>query len=74
MPDPTLGMALIGAALIGLLSLLVILRRQRRDRELRSGNHPFAVATEGSKRCPTCGMGNLWTSTRCISCGSELPG
>ena len=35
---------------------------------------PFAASTEGEKRCPKCGMGNLWTSSRCISCGNALKG
>ena len=36
--------------------------------------YPFAASTEGEKVCPTCGMGNLWTSGRCISCGHALKG
>jgi len=35
---------------------------------------PFAVSTEGEKRCPKCGMGNLWTERRCITCGAALKG
>ncbi len=35
---------------------------------------PFAVSTEGEKVCPKCGMGNLWTESRCISCGGALKG
>jgi hypothetical protein len=35
---------------------------------------PFAVSTEGEKVCPRCGMGNLWTESRCISCGNPLKG
>jgi hypothetical protein len=32
-----------------------------------------AVATEGMKRCPYCGMGNLVTDATCASCGKRLP-
>jgi hypothetical protein len=61
------------AAAVGILATLMILRRERRAREA-PGESPFAVSTEGEKRCPSCGMGNLWTDTTCISCGAELPG
>jgi hypothetical protein len=66
--------ALIVACGVGILSVIFILRRQRRDTEAASAESPFAVSTEGEKRCPKCGMGNLWTQARCISCGSKLPG
>jgi uncharacterized protein (DUF983 family) len=65
-------LALIVAAGIGILAMLVILRRQRREATM--AHSPFAVSTEGEKRCPHCGMGNLWTDTRCVSCGRRLPG
>jgi hypothetical protein len=68
-------MALIGAASLGVLATLVILRRQRREAEAANPqNSPFAASTEGEKRCPHCGMGNLWTDVRCVSCGRRLPG
>jgi len=73
MPDPTAALALVLAAFVGLLATLVILRRQRRDRERSTEDRPLGVSTEGSKRCPSCGMGNLWTDTTCISCGTDLP-
>lgn len=67
--DPLLTLALGAAALAGILASLSIVRRWRRPRE-----SPFAVSTEGEKRCPSCGMGNMWTDATCISCGSDLPG
>jgi hypothetical protein len=65
-------LALLAACGVGILAVLVMLRRQRRD--ATPPDNPFAVSTEGEKRCPKCGMGNLWTEARCISCGSKLPG
>lgn len=70
MPDQglLLGLGLV-AAVAGVLAVLAILQRDRRRRE-----SPFAASTEGEKRCPACGMGNLWTDARCVSCGADLPG
>ena len=65
--------ALTLAAALGILAILGILRKQRRALE-PPRESPFAASTEGEKRCPKCGMGNLWTDDRCISCGSRLPG
>jgi hypothetical protein len=67
-------LALVGAAAIGILSTIVIIRRQRRDAAARTAESPFAASTEGEKRCPRCGMGNLWTDASCVSCGARLPG
>ena len=73
--DPTTQLfVLIAAAAIGILSLLVILRRQRRDREDLTRESPFATSTEGQKRCPNCGAYNAWTDRNCVSCGRKLPG
>jgi ribosomal protein L32 len=52
----------------------LIRRRQRIDREFRAHDSPYAVSTEGTKRCPNCGMYNLWTDRNCISCKRRLPG
>jgi hypothetical protein len=65
---------LVLAALIGIFSALLILRRQRVEEEAASRESPFGVSTEGEKRCPSCGMGNLWTDRNCISCKARLPG
>lgn len=73
MDQTQLALALVGAATVGIIGALLMLRRQRREAEPQPES-PFAVSTEGEKRCPKCGMGNLWTDARCISCGSSLPG
>ena len=65
---------LVGAALIGLLALVLMTGRQRRDKAAATEESPFATSTEGQKRCPKCGMGNLWTDTRCIACKAPLRG
>jgi hypothetical protein len=66
-------LALVLAAAIGVLAILVIIRRQRREAQPEPES-PYAASTEGEKRCPKCGMGNLWTDRNCISCGARLPG
>ena len=66
-------LALTGAAAVGILATLGILRKQRKAQE-PPAESTFAASTEGEKRCPKCGMGSLWTQDRCISCGSKLPG
>ena len=76
MDDLTL-IALVGAAIIGMVAVLGILRRERHEAEATIGAdveaHSFAVATEGMKRCPYCGMGNLVTDRTCASCKKLLP-
>jgi hypothetical protein len=57
------------AGIAGILASLAIVRRGRRPPE-----SPFAVSTEGEKRCPKCGMGNQVVDARCVSCGADLPG
>jgi hypothetical protein len=72
--DQTLLFAIVIAAAIGIAATLLITRRDRRAVSAASVESPFAVSTEGSKRCPACGMGNLVTDGTCISCGAKLPG
>ena len=74
--DDLTPLALIGAAVLGLLAVLSLLRRERHEAEATAGDvaGPFAVATEGMKRCPHCGMGNLVTDATCVSCKKRLPG
>ena len=75
MPDETIRfLALIGAATLGIVATLGILRRQRHDTEEAIRENPYATATEGMKRCPKCGMANLVTDRDCNSCGKRLPG
>jgi hypothetical protein len=66
-------LAMTVVAAVGILATLVILRRERRAKEPPAESQ-FATSTEGEKRCPSCGMGNLWTGRTCISCGADLPG
>jgi hypothetical protein len=65
---------LIASVGIVALSVVVIMGRQRRERQAATRESPYAVSTEGEKRCPNCGMGNLWTDRNCISCNARLPG
>lgn len=74
MDQTTQLLALIVAAAVGILGTLGILRRQRHQLEEASRESPFAVATEGLKRCPRCGFGNLVTDATCASCSGRLPG
>jgi hypothetical protein len=65
-------LAVIGLAAVGILTVVVILRRDRMTAEESSRESPFAVSTEGMKRCPSCGIGNLVTDATCSSCGRKL--
>lgn len=64
--------ALVISAVVGLLAVLTILRRERHAVEDSSRESPFAVSSEGMKRCPSCGTGNLVTDSSCIQCGKPL--
>jgi hypothetical protein len=72
--DQTLVLAIIVAAAIGIAASLLIVRRDRRDVLAAGAESPFAASTEGEKRCPSCGMGNMWTDRTCVSCHAKLPG
>jgi hypothetical protein len=67
-------LALVIALAVLAIAVVLILNRQRRDREDATRESPFGTSTEGEKRCPKCGMGNLWTDRTCITCGARLPG
>lgn len=67
-------LGMIGFAVIGILAVLAISRRNRRDAKVAAHESPFAVSTEGMKRCPYCGTGNLVTDANCSNCGKRLPG
>ena len=69
--DQTTSLALVLAAVVGLLATIIIMGRRRRKVEAE-GESQFAVSTEGEKRCPKCGMGNMWTDRTCIACGHAL--
>ena len=66
--------ALLAAAALGVVAMILIIRRQRNDRADATRESPYAVSTEGMKRCPNCGFGNLVTDSTCSSCGKRLPG
>ena len=74
MSQTTQLLILIVAAGVGIIATLIMLRRQRRDREAASRDSPYAVSSEGQKRCPNCGAYNAWTDRTCVSCGRKLPG
>jgi hypothetical protein len=74
MDQPTELAILVAAAVVGVVAMLLIMRRQRMDRKDLARESPYAASTEGEKRCPKCGMGNLWTSRNCITCNALLPG
>ncbi len=74
MDQTTILFALIVAAALGIVATLLILRRERTEAESSTRESPFAVSTEGMKRCPNCGVGNLVTDRDCSSCGRRLPG
>lgn len=74
MDQQTQLLALVIAVAVLAFAILLIRNRQRRDRKDAAGESPYATSTEGEKRCPKCGMGNLWTDRTCISCGARLPG
>ncbi len=67
-------LSMIGFAIIGIFAVLLIARRNRQDIEVSGRESPFAASTEGMKRCPTCGTGNLVTDANCSNCGKRLPG
>lgn len=74
MDQTTQVLALIGVAALGILATVTILRRDRVSREESSRESRYAVSTEGMKRCPSCGTGNLVTDATCSSFGKKLPG
>jgi hypothetical protein len=71
--DQSAAVAIIVAASIGLVAVFFLIRRERREARATEES-PFAASTEGEKRCAKCGMGNLWTDARCVSCGAPLSG
>jgi hypothetical protein len=65
---------LIAAASVGIIAMLIMLRRQRVDRESETRESTYATSSEGQKRCPNCGAYNSWTDRNCVSCRRKLPG
>lgn len=69
--DQSILIALVGAALVGLVAIAFILRRER-PAGRPAHESPFGVSTEGMKVCPTCGRANLWSDSSCLYCGAKL--
>ena len=66
---------LVLAIVVVMVALARILVRPRSPASETGPETPgFAASTEGMKVCPKCGMGNLWTESRCISCAAPLRG
>ncbi len=74
MDTTTLLVALVGVAVLGLVATIAIVRRNRIAETAAPTESRFAVSTEGMKRCPSCGTGNLVTDATCSQCGRRLPG
>ena len=74
MSQSTQLLILVLAAVIGIVAMLLIIRRQRSDRAAETRENPYATSSEGQKRCPNCGAYNSWTDRNCVSCGRKLPG
>jgi hypothetical protein len=70
----TLLLILVLAALVGLVAMVLITRRQRRDHDAETRENRYATSSEGQKRCPNCGAYNAWTDRNCVSCHRKLPG
>ena len=63
---------LIVAAAVGVVAVGFILRRGSGPAATEPPDRPFAASTEGMKRCPNCGVGNLVTESKCSNCGKRL--
>jgi hypothetical protein len=73
MEQAILFVLLITAAAGGVLALVAITRGSPAPNHASANESPYAVSTEGMKRCPSCGVGNLVTEQRCSACGKKLP-
>jgi hypothetical protein len=73
MEQTTLFVLLITAAASGVLALVAMTRGSPAPNHASANERPFAVSTEGMKRCPSCGVGNLVTEQQCSGCGKRLP-
>ena len=74
MNQTTLLLILVVAAVLGLVAMVLITRRQRSEREAATRENPYATSSEGQKRCPSCGAYNASTDRDCVSCHRKLPG
>jgi hypothetical protein len=74
MDQTTQILIVLGFAVLGILAVVRILGRDRRSADELAHDSPYATSTEGMKRCPSCGTGNLVTDSNCSNCGKRLPG
>ena len=72
--DQNFLLLLVGAAIVGLVALALIVRRQRGEDADATRENPLGTSTEGMKVCPKCGGQNLWTDKTCIYCKGPLRG
>ena len=64
---------LVGTCAVAMVALLLQLRRERREEGDATRESPIAMSSEGQKLCPSCATPNLWTDSRCVGCGRQLP-
>ncbi len=69
----TILVLLIVVATVGVVAVAAILDRDRSTAAKTSRATRFASSTEGMRRCPSCGVGNLVTADTCSGCGKRLP-
>jgi membrane protease subunit (stomatin/prohibitin family) len=73
MDQTTALVLLIAVAVIGIGATMAIMRRNDAAKAATDpADRPFAASTEGMKRCPNCGVGNLVTESNCSNCGKRL--
>src|SRR4030095_4629841 len=72
MEPPRSRVPLLAAAAAGVFAVGFILRRGSRSTATDPPDLPFAASTEGMRRCPNCGVGNLVTDFTCSNCGKRL--
>jgi cytochrome c-type biogenesis protein CcmH/NrfF len=70
MDQTTALVLLIVVAVIGVGAALAIARKP--PASAQAAESPFAASTEGMRRCPNCGVGNLVTESNCSNCGKRL--
>ena len=70
MDQTTALVLLIVVAVIGIGAALAIARKP--PPSAQAAESPFAASTEGMRRCPNCGVGNLVTESSCSNCGKRL--
>ena len=63
---------LVAAAAIGIVAVVAITRRSPAPGTAGSAESPFAAATEGMKRCPSCGTRHPPHFNVCPHDGSQL--